>query len=127
LGQGTPGDGALALAVADFVYGLVEVIRSSFLVRLLHPLLSTGFDRRFHDVPRYQNPRTNEFVRATQDRGFSSSAPPLVRAALAALLGLLADDRALAHVEPDPLDQGLEVGQVGTGRGVIVVVRDAGG
>jgi len=23
----------------------------SFLVRLLHPRLSAGFDRRFHDVP----------------------------------------------------------------------------
>jgi hypothetical protein len=30
----------------------VKMVRYSFLVRLFHPLLSAGFDRRFQDVPR---------------------------------------------------------------------------
>jgi hypothetical protein len=31
------------------------MVRYSFLVRLFHPRLSAGFDRRFHGVPGIQN------------------------------------------------------------------------
>jgi hypothetical protein len=51
----------------------------------------------------------------------------MVGPVLAPLLGLLADNRAFAYIKTDPRNQGLEVGQMGTGRGVVVVVRDAGG
>ena len=45
-----------AYAVARVGAGLgVKMVCYSFLVRLLHPLLSAGFDRRFHDVPGIKN------------------------------------------------------------------------